>query len=196
MNTRSAFFYNKFSVLYPLVDMVLKPQKRVLFNLINTLPEGDLLEIGVGNGSHFKLYTKHRVTGIDTSAAMLKAALKNSRPNIKVMEMDGEALLFADRTFDYVVLSHVIAVTGNADRLLEEVWRVLKPGGQVYILNHFTPDNWLRHADHLFKKLSHKLHFKSVFSIDEVIAIKKFKLLKEIGFGPGLYFKLLVYQKK
>jgi phosphatidylethanolamine/phosphatidyl-N-methylethanolamine N-methyltransferase len=78
MSRQSDSFYNKFSFLYPLVDVFLKPQKKVLFNEINRLPEGSLLEIGVGNGAHFQLYKKHQIIGIDTSAAMLEIARKRS----------------------------------------------------------------------------------------------------------------------
>jgi phosphatidylethanolamine/phosphatidyl-N-methylethanolamine N-methyltransferase len=177
------------------VDVFLKPQKKFLFNEINRLPGGSLLEIGVGNGAHFRLYKKHQITGIDTSAAMLEIAGKKCCGNIKVIKMDGEALLFDDNEFDYVVLSHVIAVADNPAQLLEEVFRVLKPQGQVFILNHFTPDNWLRHIDSAFERISNILHFKSVFCIDEIATIKKFILIKEIHFGLASYFKLLIYQK-
>jgi len=196
MSKQTDCFYNRFSFLYPLVDVFLKPQKKILFNEINSLPEGNLLEIGVGNGAHFQLYKKHRKIGIECSAAMLKIARKRSRGNIRLFKMDGEALLFDDNEFDYVVLSHVIAVADNPAQLLEEVFRVLKPQGQVFILNHFTPDNWLRHIDSAFERISNILHFKSVFCIDEIATIKKFILIKEIHFGLASYFKLLIYQKK
>jgi len=196
MGKQTDSFYNKFSFLYPLVDVFLKPQKKILFNEINSLPEGNLLEIGVGNGAHFKLYKKHYITGIDTSTAMLEMARKKRRGRIKVLKMDGKALQFGENEFDYVVLSHVVAVVDNPEQLLEEVLRVLKPEGQVFILNHFTPKNWLRHIDRAFESISNILHFRSVFCIDDIAAIKKFILLKELHFGLGSYFRLLIYQKK
>ncbi len=196
MSKQTDHFYNKFSFLYPLVDVFLKPQKKVLFNEINLLPEGNLLEIGVGNGAHFPLYKKHKVIGIDTSAAMLELAEKRSRENIKVFKMDGKAISFADDEFDYVVLSHVIAVVDNPEQLFEEVLRVLKPQGQVFILNHFTPNNWLRQIDRAFEVVSKMLLFRSFFYIHQIAAINKFILLKEVHFGLASYFKLLIYQKK
>jgi phosphatidylethanolamine/phosphatidyl-N-methylethanolamine N-methyltransferase len=196
MSKQTDHFYNKFSFLYPLVDVFLKPQKKVLFNEINRLPEGNLLEVGVGNGAHFQLYKKHKIVGIDTSVAMLEIARKKCCGNIKVFKMDGKALLFYDEEFDYVVLSHIIAVVDNPEQLLEEVLRVLKPQGQVFILNHFSPNNWLKYVDRSFMTISKIFHFKSVFYIDEITTIKKFRLLKEVHFGLTSYFKLLIYQKK
>jgi phosphatidylethanolamine/phosphatidyl-N-methylethanolamine N-methyltransferase len=159
------------------------------------LPFGRVLEIGVGNGKHFRLYQTHKITGIDSSPAMLKIAEKHKAAHIELMHMNGESLLFYDQSFDYVILSHIIAVVDQPDKLLEETYRVLKPGGQIFILNHFTPQNWLRHVDRSFQFLSKLLHFKSVFDVDSLQTLKKFTLLKEINFTPFQYFKLLIYRK-
>jgi phosphatidylethanolamine/phosphatidyl-N-methylethanolamine N-methyltransferase len=196
MSKPTAAFYNRFSLLYPLVDVFLQPQKRLMFQEINNLPDGNLLEIGVGNGAHLQWYKKHAVTGIDTSAAMLEIARKNEPENVSLMEMSGEVLLFADQVFDYVVLCHVIAVVDDPERLLKEVHRVLKPQGQVIILNHFTPANWPRHMDHAFEPIAKILHFRSVFYLKDLHSIGKFTLQKEINAGMGSYFKLLIYRKR
>ncbi|MBD1365974.1 class I SAM-dependent methyltransferase [Mucilaginibacter sp. ZT4R22] len=196
MSKQTESFYNTFSIFYPLADVFLRAQKKVLFKETNDLPEGNLLEIGVGNGSHFKFYKKHCITGIDTSGAMLELARKQIVGNIRLLKMDGKALLFDDGQFDSVVISRVIAVVDDPGQLMAEVLRVLKPQGQVFILNHFTPDNWLRFIDHAFKPISKFLHFKSVFHVHDIPTIKKFRLLKEVHFGFASYFKLLIYQKK
>jgi len=196
MNKQTESFYNQFSFFYPLVDIFLRPQKRMLFKEINKLPSGRLLEVGVGNGAHLKFYKKHTVTGIDTSLAMLKKAARGNGNQIELLQMNGEALLFTDASFEYVVLSHVIAGVSHPEQVLEEAFRVLKPGGKVFILNHFTPDNWLQHIDKSFAAFSKRLHFKSVFYIHQLLAIKKFTLLKEVRIGQLSYFKLLIYQKK
>ena len=96
MSTAIESFYNKFSLFYPLVDVFLWPQKKVLLDEINHLPDGKLLEIGVGNGAHLRLYKKHNVIGIDTSAAMLAVAAKRNPDNAELLQMNGEALLFDD----------------------------------------------------------------------------------------------------
>jgi len=195
MSKQTDKFYNTFSKFYPLVDIFLKPQKRVLFKEINKLPFGQLLQVGVGNGAHLQLYKTHKVVGIDTSFSMLETARKHNPNDIALLQMNGEMLLFQDQTFDYVVLSHIIAVADNPEKLLEEAYRVLKPGGKMFILNHFTPENWLKHIDKAFHIVSKIFHFKSVFYINNLITIKRFTLLREISFGQLSYFKLLIYSK-
>jgi len=196
MNKRTERFYNQFAFFYPLADLFLRSQKKVLFREVNHLPDGHVLEIGVGNGAHLKLYQRHRITGIDTSLAMLESARKNQRPDMELLQMNGEALEFEDNSFDYVVLSHVLAVVDEPEQVMEEVQRVLKPGGRVFILNHFTPDNWLRHIDHAFGRIARLFRFRSVFHIRDLSAIGKFTLLKEIPLGSAAYFRLLIYGKK
>ncbi len=195
MSKQTADFYNRFSFFYPLVDILLKAQKRKLFQEINSQAPGKLLEIGVGNGKHLKYYETHQVTGIDTSVSMLAIARKQKINAIELLEMNGEKLLFQDQSLDYVVLSHVIAVVDKPNRLLEEIHRVLKPSGKIFILNHFTPNNWLKYVDLAFMPIAMIFHFKSIFHIRNLAAIKNFKLLKVIELGYLSYFKILIYRK-
>ncbi len=195
MGQKSDDFYACFSFLYPLVDIFLKPQKRRLFNEINQLPPGKLLEIGVGNGHHLALYKNHQVVGIDTSETMLNIAAKQRSSNTELLQMNGESLLFKDCTFDYIVLSHVIAVVDRPDKVLSESHRVLKTNGKIFILNHFTPNNWLQYVDRSIQFISRALHFKSVFNTEALHGLKKFNLVEEIRFTPLSYFKLLIYRK-
>jgi len=188
-------FYNRFSFFYPLADAFLKGYKRVLFQEINKQPFGQLLEIGIGNGRHLPMYRTHNITGIDTSFNMIEIARIHQTEHVELLQMNGEALAFKDNSFDYVVLSHVIAVVDNPETLLAEVGRVLKPNGKLFILNHFTPNTWMKYVDYSFQFLSNMFHFKSVFFITQLANIKKFSLLKEISFGRHAYFKLLIYSK-
>lgn len=195
MHTKADKFYNTFSFFYPLVDLFLKPQKRRLMKEVNRCPAGRLLEIGAGTGTHLHLYERHHVTAIDSSKGMLEKAKKQPNHTAELLHMNGEDLQFKDASFDYVVLSHIIAVAENPEQLLTEVHRVLRPGGKVFILNHFTPDNWLKHADRALNAASRLLHFKSVFYIDSIKAISNFTLAAEIKFGRLSYFKLLIYSR-
>jgi phosphatidylethanolamine/phosphatidyl-N-methylethanolamine N-methyltransferase len=188
-------FYNRIAFLYPVINIFLRGHRKTLIEAVNRMPRGRLLEIGVGQGLHLPLYKDHRVTGIDISEAMLQHAQRYKLDHIELLQMNGEDLHFPAATFDYVVMSHVLAVASHPDQLLEQVYTVLKPGGQLFILNHFTPDNWLKYIDRAFQPLSSLFHFKSTFYLDQIKGLQRFSLYKQTGLGIGSYFKLLIYYK-
>jgi phosphatidylethanolamine/phosphatidyl-N-methylethanolamine N-methyltransferase len=195
MKYSTAAFYNRISFLYPAINYFLKGQRKNLIEEVNDSLPGKLLEIGIGNGSHLPLYTSHQITGIDISEAMLRKAQRFSSNNIKLAIMNGENLLFPEACFDYVVMSHVLAVTKDPDQLLDQVYRVLKPGGKLFVLNHFTPDNWLKYIDQAFQPLASFFHFRSAFYQHDIKGFQHFYLLKQKEFGRGSYFKLLIFCK-
>ena len=195
MTAQSDSFYNKISFLYPVIDVFLYPQKRKLMRTINQLPSGKLLEIGVGNGSHLALYKKHEVIAIDSSIQMLQDAKKNCPPNVFIKHMNAESLTFEKQDFDYVVLSHTLTVVAQPEVVMNEIHRVLKPQGKLFILNHFTPTNYLRHLDYLFAKFAPLFHFKSVFHEEDIPQLSLFKRADVVKFKPFGYFKLVVLQK-
>jgi phosphatidylethanolamine/phosphatidyl-N-methylethanolamine N-methyltransferase len=191
----TARFYDRISFLYPAINQFLKRQRKMLIHEVNSATPGKLLEIGVGNGSHLPLYRHHQVTAIDISESMLEKAKRMNCVHVSLQLMDGEELLFSNDHFDYVVISHVLAVTKEPDQMIDQVFKVLKPGGRLYILNHFTPASWLRFVDMAFQPFSSLFHFRSVFYQHQVKSLDKFTLLKQKDLGVGAYFKLLIFCK-
>jgi phosphatidylethanolamine/phosphatidyl-N-methylethanolamine N-methyltransferase len=126
---------------------------------------------------------------------MLSLARRALKPNIRVVHMNGEALAFENDSFDYVVLSHVIAVVECPEKVIEEAYRVLKPKGKVFILNHFTPDNGLKYMDKAFGKMARLFHFNAVFPLSGLGSLKKFTLLHACNAGLFSYFKIRIYEK-
>ena len=107
------------------------PQKRPL----------KVLEVGFGSGLSLRYYPEDiELTGIDPSEHMLSIAKKRAAKEeriIELLEMDGAHLTFPDHTFDAVFFLYVLSVAPNTESLLQEAWRVLKPGGVAVIANHF-----------------------------------------------------------
>lgn len=120
-------FYDFIAIFYPIIDIFLKTQKKRMVREVNDFPFGHVLEIGVGNGGHLHLYKSHCITGVDISSRMLSYAKKRKLENISLLKMNGEALKFQNEYFNYIVLSHIIAVVDKPEELLEEAFRVLKP---------------------------------------------------------------------
>jgi phosphatidylethanolamine/phosphatidyl-N-methylethanolamine N-methyltransferase len=188
-------FYNCLSFFYPAIDYFLKRHKEALLEEINGCVPGKLLEIGIGNGSHLSLYRSHQIVAIDISEAMLRKARRFKSEYTQLLFMNGENLLFPEASFDYVVICHVLAVTKDPEQLLKQIYKVLKPGGRLFILNHFTPVNWLRYVDWAFQPVSSLFHFKSSFHLADIKELQRFSLHKQTELGKNAYYKLLIFSK-
>jgi ubiquinone/menaquinone biosynthesis C-methylase UbiE len=112
-------------------------------NCIKTLKikdESSVLELGFGNGQHIpELLSQAQnltYTGLEASELMIKEAQINN-PNLKAESFilsDGKPKLnFSDQTFDCFLSSNTVYFWQNISLQLEEVFRVLKVGGQFSI---------------------------------------------------------------
>lgn len=119
---------------------------------VNALAGRDVLEVGVGTGLALPHYAAHkRVTGIDLSAEMLDRARTRvetqALANVAGLhEMDAEATGFEDDQFDIAVAMFVASVVPDARRLLNEMRRVVRPGGHLLFVNHFAATSGVRLA--------------------------------------------------
>jgi SAM-dependent methyltransferase len=120
-----------------------------------------LLEIGCGVGLDLARFARGgaNVTGIDLAAVSIDLAKKNfafqrAKGNLQVM--DGEHLDFDNDSFDVVYAHGVLQYTANIEKMIAEIRRVLKPGGEA-ILMVYNRYSWLNFMSKLFGvKLEHE----------------------------------------
>jgi len=137
--------YDRIAPFYDFIDKLSMPlwmrEKAV------SLASGDVLEVGVGTGVNLPLYTHDcNVTAIDFSPRMLqKARLRADRLKIQVnlMQMDVQALTFADCSFDTVLATCVFCSVPDPVLGLKEIRRVCKKDGKVILLEHMRSENSL-----------------------------------------------------
>jgi len=106
------------------------------------LASKDVLEVGVGNGSHAQLLARHAktFTGIDLTdyaVSSTGARLGGSGLKANVLRMDAERMTFPDATFDFVWSWGVIHHSSDTRRALREIRRVLKPGGTATVMVYY-----------------------------------------------------------
>lgn len=104
------------------------------------LPNLDVLEIGVGQGSHAGLIAPRAksFTGIDLTEPAAESTRKRIEllglKNARVLQMDAEEMTFPDASFDYIWSWGVIHHSADTRRILEQMHRVLRPGGRANVM--------------------------------------------------------------
>lgn len=108
------------------------------------------LEIGCGMGSVAAVMAQQglRVTALDlsmTAVQMTRRRFELMGLEGNILQADGEQLPFPDRTFDLVWSWGVIHHSANTARIVEEIYRVLKPGGEakVMVYHRHSLRNWI-----------------------------------------------------
>lgn len=98
-----------------------------------------VLEIGIGNGADAAMFALNG--GLYTGADLTEAALAATRKHFEVLGLPGnfqkenaEALTFAADHFDMVYSHGVLHHTPNTQTAIDEVYRVLKPGGHAIVM--------------------------------------------------------------
>jgi ubiquinone/menaquinone biosynthesis C-methylase UbiE len=106
-----------------------------------------LLEVGCGVGIDLVRFARSGadVTGIDVSKIGIELARKNIEQHglqADVRLMNGECMGFPENTFDVVYAHGVLPYTAETGKMINEIWRVLKPGGEA-ILMVYNRNSWL-----------------------------------------------------
>jgi phosphatidylethanolamine/phosphatidyl-N-methylethanolamine N-methyltransferase len=131
---------------------------------------GRILEVGVGTGISLPDYSrKNRLVGVDISEPMLRKAKERvavqglSHVDLLAV-MDGAKLGFADASFDVVVAQFVITAVPDPEATLDEFARVVRPGGEIVLVNHFATDaEPLRTLERGFAPLARRLGWRPEF---------------------------------
>ena len=130
-------------------------------------PGDRVLEVGVGTGINAALYPRDcSVTGIDLCGSMLEKAerriVRHRRTNVRLLQMDAEALTFPDNSFDIVYAPYTLSVVSDPVKAVHEMRRVCRPGGRFVFLNHFLSANKLiSRAERFISPLTVHVGFKA-----------------------------------
>ena len=103
--------------------------------------KGEVLEIGFGTGLNLSYYPDSidKLVAIDANPGVHKIAQKRvqtSQITVDCRVLNGEKLPMADNTFDSVVSTWTLCSIAKVEQALEEVYRVLKPGGKFFFIEH------------------------------------------------------------
>lgn len=135
-----------------------------------------ILEVGIGTGLALYYYPDYtQVYGIDISPHMLAMARENIAKaclsNICLSIMDAQRICFPDDYFDKVSAMYVATVVPEPHLMMDEIKRVCKPDGDIFILNHFSNNHFFPSLfETMLTPLQKFLGFRPRFSKQRFIA--------------------------
>lgn len=194
--------------------------ERYRFEKLNYLPkvidysayaEKNVLDIGCGLATDLSRFARGNAntTGIDISGKAIELAKTNFSQRGLIgnfQQMNGEALELADNSFDFVYCHTVLHFTPNPKKMIDEIHRVLKPGGKALLMS-INRGSWLyflhrvagMKIDYMDAPVFHKLNYTefdqlcSRFSKRHMV-VERFPVRTEIhkGWKASAYNHLFV----
>ena len=164
--------------------------------------EGRVLEVGVGTGISLPNYHRRlKITGIDLSPEMLKKArrrvVRNRLNHVDaILEMDASDMEFPDNSFDIVVAMYVLTVVPDPIQVMRELERVCRPGGQVFVVNHFSQDHGVRGVvEKAMGRFGEKLGWRPEFPVETLMVCDRLKLVETQPMRPFGLFTIMRFVK-
>jgi ubiquinone/menaquinone biosynthesis C-methylase UbiE len=130
---------------------------------------GDVFELGCGGGINHEFYDAGAVTsyaGIDPHEGLLdatRAAAAAKGWAVDLRQGRGEAIPFADDSFDCAVCTFTLCSVDDPEQVMREMRRILRPGGRLLFLEHGrAPDpsvrRWQERIEPVWKHLAGGCH--------------------------------------
>lgn len=167
---------------------------------------GRILDVGIGTGLSLTDYSRTtKICGVDISEPMLRKARERARTlnltNVEALSvMDAKHLAFADGTFDAVVAQYVVTAVPEPEATLDDFVRVLKPGGELILVNHIGAESGPRKIFELaFAPVARRLGWRPEFPWARLVnwAARHggIDLIERRPMPPMGHFSLIRYRK-
>ncbi|MFT6746975.1 MAG: phosphatidylethanolamine/phosphatidyl-N-methylethanolamine N-methyltransferase [Glaciecola sp.] len=176
-----ANFYSNVKLCYePLLYIPFNKGRKIVASELNN-HHTTILELGCNQGQLAKLLTTDsNYLGIDVAKSCINKAIESfkDRSNIKFINLNGEDSNLPEESFDAVVMLYVLSVSPNPSKMIYEAFKLLKPGGKLFIVNHFSKAAGLKRLDQLINKVFFP-GVKFYFPISLINQMKGFNIAKQ-----------------
>lgn len=192
-----------YTILAPIYDAIVskatRPFRQLSFAALNTTDSTQrVLLAGVGSGLDIpELPTGPDYVGIDLTPAMLwRAQRRNENQQVILHCGDVHRLPYPDNSFDIVVMHLILAVVPDSHQALQEVERVLKPGGQVHIVDKFLRPGQRAWGRRLLNLMLRHIATRTDVVFEDLHARRpQLKLLHDQPLDPTGWFRFIRLQK-
>ena len=161
----------EYRLIAPVYDFLLGPFVRSIrmkvLKVVRDLNPESVLDVACGTGDQLRLLKENNINvlGVDASEPMLNIC-RRKNPAADCLLQDARAMAFQDGSFDLAMISFALHEAGwnVALGMLEEIHRVLKPGGNLLIVDYSdfqrTPAH-IRKTIHIIEFLAGSRHYKN-----------------------------------
>ena len=154
--------YSAYAPLYDaLVAPALRRPRRVALSQVDWEPGMRVLLVGAGTGLDLPFLPHElEIHLTDLTPAMVRRAsarAEHYQRDVACHVMDATQRVYPDEHFDVVIMNLILAVMPRPEQGLAEAYRVLKPGGQLCVMDKFQPDTqpagWGRRTLNVFTSI-------------------------------------------
>jgi len=170
--------------------------RRTLLKQVDLRPGHRVLDIGCGTGTLVTLIKRVNpdvsVVGLDPDPkALTRAKRKAAQAGVAIQFDQGfsDELPYAEGSFDRVLSSFMFHHVGADQRegTLHEVWRVLRPGGSLHLLDFDSSEGHPQGALARWLHARHRLKDNSESRILQLMKVAGFVNSKKVGEGTFLF---------
>lgn len=167
-----------------------------LLKILNVKPNEKILDVGCANGELLynlnKKYKNNELHGFELLPSLIKVAKKNLSKEIKIHKVDINQKIRVNEKFDVIIISGVISIFDNYEKPLQNLLKVLKKNGKIFIFNHFNKFDIDVYIKYRTRTKNQKI-LQSGWNIHSINGLKKFfkiykKKLKVYKFKPKKAF--------
>ena len=136
------YFIQKYLENRPMFMAIIRGQEAMIFQKYNKLIKGKILDFGCGDGFFVDhIFGKNKINvGLDLFKNKQVEEARKEKIYKKISLYDGGIIPYPDNYFNRVVSNCVLEHIPNIKLSLNEIYRVLKPGG--YFLTSVMTDQW------------------------------------------------------
>lgn len=169
-------------------------QKKLILDLISPISGEAVLGVGCGTGHYLQLFQEKlcTVTGVDSSAELLKIAAAKLGGHVELASGEADDLPFSDNEFDIVTLINVLESANDPEKVVAEAIRVSRRRVFIGFINSYSFAGTQQSLKELFGlPLSVNLRFFDVFKMKSIV--EKSMTPPAIHWGSVINFPGFVY---